>query len=495
MTPEEQDEIRDLYRQQWKIRAIARKLGRDPKTIRKVLCRSRGEEPPPSKLENFKDRIKELAAKKLKAPRILRELQAQGYEGKKTILKEYLREVRGAQEKPAKVFKRFETKMAEEAQMDWSPYRLLIGAAVMMIHCFSLILCYSRRIWIGFFRNERLPTLLFAHTEALHYHQGCTHRVVYDNQTTVTLGRVGHKPIWHAIFLQFAKHYGFKPYACKVKHKERKGKVERPFGWIEDDFLRGRTFESIEDLNAQARVWMDTVANVRTHSTTGRRVDAAYEEERPFLIALPSMPFHAERREVRTVQKDGYIPLDGSYYPTPIKPGQQVTVCVYPNRVDILDAAGKVVAAHAIPDQPTRIPAPWSAPPRPPSLSLTALETAFLARFPRFQDFLDGLKRRMNALTPIHLRRIEQLAAMYGDGAVAVAIERACGYRNFSSLAITRILERALPNVIAAPPLEPLGASPAVLGALDEVDSGSLEELTFDSMPPTEEEEPHGTEE
>lgn len=494
MTPEEQDEIRELYRQQWKIRAIARKLGRDPKTIRKVLGRSRREEPAPSKLESFKDRVKELAAKKLKAPRILRELQAQGYKGKMSILKEYLREVRGAQAKPAKVFKRFETKAAEEAQMDWSPFRLPIGAAVMMIHCFSLILCYSRRIWIGFFRNERLPTLLFAHTEAFGYHQGCTHRIVYDNQTTVTLGRVGPKPIWHAIFLEFTKHFGFTPYACRVKHKERKGKVERPFGWIEDDFLRDRTFESLEDLNAQARVWLDTVANVRTHSTTGRRVDAAYEEERPLLIALPSMPFHAERREVRTVQKDGYIPLDGSYYPTPIKPGQKVTVCVYPNRVEILDAAGKVVAAHAIPDQPTRIPAPWSTPPQAPSLSMTALETAFLARFPRFRDFLDGLKCRMNALTPIHLRRIEQLVSMYGEGPVAVAIERACGYRNFSALAITRILEWALPNVVAEPPLEPLGASPAVLGALDEVDSGSLDELTFDSMPPTEEEEPHGTE-
>jgi hypothetical protein len=55
-------------------------------------------------------------------------------------------------------------------------------------------------------------------------------------------------------------------------------------------------------------------------------------------------------------------------------------------------------------------------------------------------------------------------------------------------------LERAQPNVIAEPPGEPLGSSPEVLGALNEVDSGSLEELTLDAMPPTEEEDPHGTE-
>jgi transposase len=494
MDPTEHEEIQELFRQHWKIRAIARKLGRDPKTIRTALGITQ-QEPAPPKLESFKTLIKELVAKKLNAPRILRDIQAQGYTGGMTILKDHLREIRGTQEKPPKVFNRFETKMAEEAQMDWSPYRLPIGAVTMMVQCFSLILCYSRRLWIGFFRNQRLPTLLFAHTEALRYHQGCPHRIVYDNQTTVTLGRVEHKPIWHATFLEFTKHYGFTPYACKVRHKERKGKVERPFLWLEEDFLRGTVFDSIEDLNQKARVWMDTIANVREHSTTGRRVDAMYAEEQPFLTALPTTPFHAERREVRTVQKDGYVPIDGSYYPTPIRPGQLVTVLIYPNRVEILDASGKVVAAHAIPDQPTRIAAPWSAaPPKAPAVSLTVLETGFLARFPRFQDFLDGLKRRMNALTPIHLRRIEQLVAMYGEASVAVAIERALDYRNFSAQSVARILERAQPNVIAEPPGEPLGSSPEVLGALNEVDSGSLEELTLDAMPPTEEEDPHGTE-
>ena len=484
MKPEELREIQELFHEHWKIRAIARKLGRDPKTIRNALGLEQRESSP-SKLEDFKPLIKELAAKGYKAPRILRDIRERGYAGGMTILKEYLKEIRGAPQKPPKVYRRFETKMALEGQMDWSPYRIPIGPVEMVVHCFSLILCYSRRLWIGFFRNERLPTLLYAHVEALTYHQGCTARMVYDNQTTVTLGRVRGKPIWHPTFLEFAKHYGFKPFACKIRHAERKGKVERPFSWIFDDFLKGTAFHSLEDLNQKARVWLDTVANVRKHTTTGRRVDEMYAEEKPLLIALPSTAFHAERREVRTVQKDGCVPVDGSYYPTPIKPGQKVTVLVYPRRVEILDASGKVVAAHPVPDRPMRIAAPWQAPGKPEATSLTALETGFLARFPWARDFLEGLKRRMNALAPIHLRQVERLVAIYGETHVAAAIERAMSYRNFNARSVERILERVHPNVIPEPSAEPLTAAPEALGALDEVDSCSPEDSTLDSLPPT----------
>jgi transposase len=484
MDPQELKEIKELFQQGWKIRAIARKLGRDPKTIRRALGRAPGK-PPPLKLADFKCLIKELVEKGFRAPRIIRDIRKQGYTGGLSILKEYLQKIRGSEKKPPKVCRRFETKMAEEGQMDWSPYRLRIGGEEMVVHCFSLILCYSRRMWIGFFRNERVPTLLHAHVEAFRYHQGCPERLVYDNQTTVTLGRVAGKTLWHPTFGEFVKHYGFKPYTCKIRDPKRKGKVERPFPWIFDDLLKETVFHSLEDLNQKARVWLDTVANVRKHNTTGRLVHEMYAEEKPFLIELPSTAFHAERREVRKVQKDGYVPVDGSFYPTPVRPGQEVSVLIYPNRVEILDASGKVVVAHPVPDRPMRIAAPWQPPPKPEAVSLSALETGFLARFPWARDFLEGLKRRMNALTPIHLRQIERLVAMYGDAHVASAIERAMSYRNFNARSVERILERAHPNVVPEPPAEPLTAGPEALGALDEVDSGSPEDCTLDSLPPT----------
>jgi transposase len=493
MDQEETREIRELSERGMAIRAIARKLGRDPKTIRRALGRPQ-EKPQPPKLEPFKALIEKLAKEELAAPRILRELCAAGYTGGLTLLKDHLKEIRGPRRRPRKAFRRFETRMAQEAQVDWSPYRLKIAGAERVAHCFSMILCYSRRLWIGFYRNERLPTLLYAHVEALRYHQGSSERLVYDNQTTVTLGRVGGAPLWNPSFLEFAKFYGFTPRVTRVGHKERKGKVERPFAWIESDLLRGREFESWEELNASARQWLDAVANVRKHSTTGRKVDEMYAEEKPYLIALPESDFPTERREVRKVGKDGYLAVDGAFYPVPSRlVGQFVSVRIYPGRLEILDAAGQVAAAHAVPAEPRRLPAPPEAPLRSePALSLTVLQTRFLAHFPAAADFLAGLQRRMKALAPIHLHRIERLVDLYGELQVARAIERAMAYRNFNALAVSRILERTHPNVVAEPPVEPLSASPEVLGALDDVEPGSPRDYTVDQRPASEE-APDGT--
>lgn len=489
MNPEELQEIQALVGRGASIRAIARRLGRDPKTIRRVLGAKRPAPRPPSKLEPFKDAARERHAKELFAPRILRELRELGYTGSLTILKDFLRGLGPAKKSSRKVFRRFETKPGKESQIDWSPYRLKIAGVETLVHCFSMILCFSRRIWIGFFRNERLPSLLHAHVEAFAYHGGFCERLVYDNMTQVSLGRVGGEPLWHPAFLEFVKFYGFKPFCHRVKHAERSGKVERPFFWIETDFLKGREFASWEDLNAQALHWMTTIANVRKHTTTQRLVHEAYAQEKPFLVALPSTPFPTDRRETRKVQKDGYIPVDGSFYPVPDHMlGQWVTVRIYPARIEVVDAAGKAVVTHPVPDTPRRLPADWGPPTlREPVISRTELEAAFLARFPGTAGFLDGLRIRMNALTPIHLRQVERLAALYGEPRVAAAIERATLYRNFNAEALKRILETAHPNVVVEPPVEPLTAGPEVMGALDDVEPASPKDYTLDSLPPTKE--------
>ena len=222
MDPLELEAIRELARRM-SIRAIARKLGRDVKTIRAALGRP-PRTPSPSKLEPFKDLVRDLAAKELFGPRILREIRERGYAGGRTLLGDFLRSIRPPAKSNAPV-RRFETKKAQEMQIDWSPYRLRIGGVERVAHCFSMVLCWSRRLFIRFFRDERLPTLLWAHAQGFAYHQGLTERAVYDNMTQVTLGRLRGKPIWHEHFLAFAKHYGFKPYAHRVGHKERSGKV------------------------------------------------------------------------------------------------------------------------------------------------------------------------------------------------------------------------------------------------------------------------------
>jgi transposase len=485
LTPEETHELERLQRESMPIRAMARRLGRDVKTIRRALGRP-SPTPQPAKLLAYQALIQERFEQGLRSPRILRELRARGYTGGATILKAYLQTL-GPRHPTRQTFRRFETPAGVEAQSDWSPYRVPIAGRETVVHAFSLILCYSRRAFIAFFRDERLPTLLWAHQDAFAYHQGLCRRIAYDNQTAITLGRIGGKPRWHPTFLAFARHYGFEPSVGRPGHKERRGKVERPFLYLEEDFLRARTFASWEDLRAQVRQWLDTVANVRVHGTTRRRIDEAYAEERPCLIALPTVAYPAERRETRTVQKDGAVPIDGSYYPAPGQPaGQQVRVHIDPTRVQIFDAAGALVATHAVPDQPTRLPTS-AAPPshHGPGLSRPAQEARVLARFPDAAAFLDGLTHRMTTLTPIHLQALLRLADLYGDPAVHEALAVATAYRNFNVRAIERILARAHPTIVPEPAVTPVMARPEALGALNDVDPGSPQDYTLDSMPPT----------
>ena len=483
LTPEEQTELHRLVQHQIPLRAIARRLGRDVKTIRRAVGRP-PQPPAPSKLAPYQALVTERFQHGLYAPRILRELRERGYTGGRTILKTFLHTL-GPRRPARRVFHRFETGPGEEAQSDWSPYRVPIAQRETVVHAFSLILCYSRRLFVAFFRNEQLPTLLWAHQEAFRYHTGLCRRIAYDNQTAITLGRLRGQPHWHPTFLAFARHYGFAPAVGRPGHKERRGKVERPFAYLEADFLRARTFASWDDLHAQTRQWLDTVANIRVHGTTRRRIDEAFAEEQPCLIQLPAGPYPAARQEPRTVQKDGYVPIDGTYYPVPGQPpGRIVTARIDPVRVQILDAAGATVITHPVPDQPMRLPA-GAPPPGPvsPPRARPAPAAAFLARFPDAADFLDGLTRRMSTLTPIHLRALERLADLYGDPAVHAALTVATAHRNFNARALERILQRTHPTVVPDP--TPVTPRPEALGALDDVDAGSPQDYTLDSMPPT----------
>jgi transposase len=485
LTPEEQAELARLHREQIPIRAIARRLGRDVKTIRRVLGRP-PQPPAPAKLTPYHPLIRAWCAQGLRSPRMLRELRARGYTGGATILKDFLQTL-GPRRPPRPLVRRFETGPGLEAQSDWSPYRVTIADRETAVHAFSLVLCYSRRLFVAVFRDERLSTLLWAHQAAFEYHQGLCRRILYDNQTAITLGRVRGQPRWHPTFLAFAHHYGFEPVVGRPGHKERRGKVERPFLYFEEDFLRARAFASWDDLRAQVCQWLDTVANVRVHGTTRRRVDEAYAEERPCLITRPAVPYPAAREETRVVQQDGAVPIAGSYYPAPgQRPGQVVTVRIDPAHVEVLDPAGDIVATHAVPDQPTRIPSTTPPPGRPVSADARpGAEARVLARFPAAGGFLDGLRQRMTTLTPIHLRALERLAGLYGDAAVCDALAVATAARNFNARAIERILARAHPTVVPEPTTPAVTPRPEALGALDDVDSGSPQDYTLDAIPPT----------
>ena len=117
--------------------------------------------------------------------------------------------------------------------------------------------------------------------------------------------------------LDLARHYGFHPKACRPYRAKTKGKVERPFRYIREDFFLARSFRNLEDLNAQLRHWLDTVANARIHATTRRVVNEAFAEERPSLRSLPLAPFRSVLKLERRISREGMVSVGGNFYSVP----------------------------------------------------------------------------------------------------------------------------------------------------------------------------------
>ncbi|NEU15194.1 transposase, partial [Methylobacterium sp. BTF04] len=158
--------------------------------------------------------------------------------------------------------------------------------------------------------------------------------ILYDRMKTAVTGEdeAGHI-VYNRSLVALAKHYGFLPRACRPYRPKTKGKVERPFSYIRQDFFLARSFRNLDDLNAQLQVWLDTVANVRLHGTTQRVISDAFAAERPELQPLPGMPFEALLKLERRVSHDGLASIGGNYYSVPDRTRRVVEVHQLPDAI------------------------------------------------------------------------------------------------------------------------------------------------------------------
>jgi hypothetical protein len=126
-----------------------------------------------------------------------------------------------------------------------------------------------------------------------------------------------------------------------------KGKVERPFRYIREDFFLGGTFRNLDDLNGQLRHWLDTIANPRVHATTRRIVNEAFAEEKPALKPLPLLPYQAVLRLERRASHEGMVSVGGNLYSVPDTTRRRLfDVHVLADAIRIFED-GALVATHA----------------------------------------------------------------------------------------------------------------------------------------------------
>jgi len=165
-----------------------------------------------------------------------------------------------------------------------------------VVWLFSLVLGYSRLIWARFVAHQDLATVLRCHVAAFEAIGGVPRELLYDRMKTAVIGEGeaadGERRgiVYTRALVDLARHYGFHPRACQPYRAKTKGKVERPFRYVREDFFLARSFRNLDDLNEQLWRWLDGVANPRVHATTRRVVSEAFAEEKPHLLALPLAP-------------------------------------------------------------------------------------------------------------------------------------------------------------------------------------------------------------
>jgi transposase len=242
-----------------------------------------------------------------------------GYSHSYESVKRYVRALRGA--RPLEAHPVIETAPGVESQVDYGEGPMVrnppMTGRYRRTRLFLLTLGYSRKSvrLLGFKSSTKLWAQF--HETAFRRLGGATRTTVLDNLKEGVLKPDIYEPTLNPLYRDVLKHYGSVAVPCRVRHPDRKGKVESGIGHTQGTPLRGMRFDSLEEAQAYLDNWDGRWADTRIHGTTKRQVAAMFAEEKPFLLPLPPEPFRYYQFGERTVHLDGCVEVEGAYYTAP----------------------------------------------------------------------------------------------------------------------------------------------------------------------------------
>jgi len=314
-------EIHRLKNQGWSQRRIARELrvGRDTvkkylknpeQTVSKKLSRS-------SKLNPYRELIDQFLDHDplVGAPVVLQRLQQNGFDGKISIVRDYLQKKRG-QVKYREPFIRFESPPGKQMQIDWGHFgHLSYGQTNRKLYALAVIESYSRMSYVEFTHSQRQEALHQSLLNAFKYFGGTPEEILVDNMVTAVIERQGSLIRFNESFLDFLRLFKIVPVACNVRAPQEKGKIENIIKYLRQNFWPLRSFTDLKDIQTQLIEWLDTIANVRIHQTTGERPKDRFSKVT--LRALPELLPDCRETSQVLVHKDFAVRFDGNTYTTP----------------------------------------------------------------------------------------------------------------------------------------------------------------------------------
>jgi len=460
MRPQFWQEVHALRDEGLSVRAISRRLGVHRRTVRNTLRAVRPLSSEPARRGSIIDPYRGWVLAKLEqypeltAKRILQMLRDRGYSGGYTTVKDCVAGLR-PRLKPAYFTLKFLP--GDCAQVDWGVWRGVdVQGGRRRISFFVMVLCYSRMMYVELSMSEASEHWLSAHRNAFSFLGGVPKQVTVDNCKTAVLTPAagGESTVFNPTYLDFAAHYGFKPVACNVGRPNEKGRVENAVGYVKGSFLAGREPSSLPAMAPTLAEWLETVANVRTHGTTGRRpMDLFAEEERAALLPLPATAHHCAVMQPVVANNRFRVIVDTNRYSVPAAfASQRLTLGRYADRIVLYAKDGTLIADHP---RCYHRRQDILKPEHERELILRTRHTRDRRLLERFftlgsaaEPYLAGLREKRPDWKA-HVRRINALGEIHGRDEVARLLADALEHRAFSSEYVLNILQarqRALPE-------------------------------------------------
>lgn len=282
----------------------------------------------------------------LTAARLYDMAKQRGFGGGPSQFRQRISELRPRQMPEA--YLRLKTFPGEQAQVDWGHFgHINMGKAKRPLMAFVMVLSWSRQIFLQFYLNQQMENFLRGHVEAFEAWQGLPKNLLYDNLKSAVLERQGQAIRFHPTLLDLSSHYHFKPRAAAPARGNEKGRVERAIRYIRDNFFAGRHYQSLDDLNSQAKDWcLGASADRRCPENRELTVREAFLQEKSSLLALPEVPFDTREQKQVKAQKTPYVRFDLNDYSVPHQHVQKwLTVNACLKQVRIIDGE-QLIAEH-----------------------------------------------------------------------------------------------------------------------------------------------------
>jgi len=443
--------ILELNTQRVTKREIARILGISRLTVRKVL-RANSSDVPESqraeKAEPYRRQILELlSACKGNLVRVHEELTASGAALSYPALTAFCRR-RGIGQSPLVPAGRYHFEAGAEMQHDTSTHVVELGGKKQKVQTASAVLCYSRMLFFQCSPTfQRFDCKVFL-TDAVRYFGGATERVMIDNTHVVVLRGTGREMVPVPAMAAFAERLGFRFVAHALGHANRSARVERPFWFIENNFLAGRAFAGWEDLNQQARQWCD-----RVNATYKKHIRAIPRElfavERLHLKPLPGWIPEVYRLHPRTVDVEGYVAVNTNRYSVPVSwIGRRVEVRETKDKIEIqLDARNIVTHGRIAEPVQQRITLAQHRPPRGEGIKRSdphPEEKAIIETAPEIAGYVTAVKQRGRKVVALALRQLLRLVREYPREPFLAAVREAGQYGLYDLDRLERMILRRI---------------------------------------------------